>query len=149
MRKRRILLFIPFIAMCYFVFPMVESAKDSVEQAEGDYTGITGLLDLMPFIYCIAVLLGIVQLIIGRDSPIEARPPFEWEKYGERLKRAYAANFGGDNPGFNEEVDARIKLMIEADHGYRRQLAKNWLKRVSKFVGVDWLQLEANNQVRG
>jgi len=85
----------------------------------------------------------VAAVIVGffdrQDSADEV--PFNWEAYGERLKRAYESIYGR-NAGFEEEVDLRVGVLVETDKGFRRKLAKAWMKRVSKFVGVEWLKLE-------
>lgn len=122
-----------------------ECLSRDIKDNSGAEPSLISLIDLLPFVFTVSLLSGIIYILIGRDAPGEARPRFEWEKYGERLKSAYAAQFGGENPGFNDEVDARIKLMINTDYGYRRALAKNWLKRMANFTGIEWLKLDVNN----
>ena len=85
----------------------------------------------------------VAAVIVGffdrQDSADEV--PFNWEAYGEKLKRAYESIYGR-NAGFEEEVDLRVRVLVETDKGFRRELSKAWMKRVSKFVGVEWLKLE-------
>jgi hypothetical protein len=57
-----------------------------------------------------------------------------WESYGRRIKDAYSAKFGGDNPGFGEEIDKRINIMRSNGRGFTRKLASDWLKRMTKFT---------------
>lgn len=59
-----------------------------------------------------------------------------WEEYGNRLKMAYSSKFGGDNNGFNQEVDSRIKIMQNNGKGFTRSIAHRWLKRIERFTEV-------------
>jgi hypothetical protein len=100
------------------------------------------LIQIIPVVFAIMIILGIVKSF-GVDSPEER---IDWTTYGERLKLAYTAKFGGDNPGFDSEVDYHVKIMVNTDRGYTRQLAKDWMHRMSKFVEVEWLKLENSNE---
>jgi hypothetical protein len=57
-----------------------------------------------------------------------------WEAYGNRLKEAYSAKFGGENKGFNDEVNNRIVIMQKLKHGFTNTIAYDWLKRMKKFT---------------
>lgn len=95
-----------------------------------------------------AVMMVIVSIFrsLGKDTSEEIAMQIDWVKYGERMKLAYTAKFGGENKGFNDEVDARIKILVNTDRGFSRQLAKDWVHRMSNFVEIEWLRMENSNQ---
>lgn len=101
----------------------------------------SAMASVLPVVYVAIVIVGIVKSI-GVDSTEEQ---IDWTRYGERLKLAYTAKFGGENPGFNSEVDYRIKIMVNTDGGYTRQIAKDWVKRMSKFTELKWLKMDDAN----
>lgn len=112
---------------------------------EGGGTTASLITNVVPILFAVSVIIVVIRGM-GVDKGDEAG--FSWRDYGERLKKAYTAKFGGDNPGFESEVDYRIKLMVDTDKGYHREVAKDWLKRMSKFVAIDWLSLEDSDTKR-
>jgi hypothetical protein len=69
------------------------------------------------------------------DLPEAPSEQFDyWEAYGNRLKEAYSAKFGGENKGFNDEVNNRIVIMQKLKHGFTNTIAYDWLKRMKKFT---------------
>jgi hypothetical protein len=131
------------------LFPAINSLTNEFLSSPnaGDYTSaIKSLVSIMPLMFAIIVILGIFAGL-GKDSEVEIAAQIDWTRYGERLKLAYSAKFGGDNPGFNEEVDNHIKILVNTDKGFARQLAKDWVERMSKFVGIHWLRMENSNEV--
>lgn len=143
------------VGICYFITPYIFTSviniNEIVSGLEEDATVVSGavyLLELLPTVFTIMICIGIIATILytlGLDPVYVDKVKFQWNLYGERLKKAYAANFYGANPGFNEEIDARISILVESDRGFRRQLALDYIKRMSKFVGVEWLKLEDSN----
>jgi len=113
--------------------------------ATGTTLGYLSLVTLVIYTLFITIYvcfyIGTGRGRIGQD-PVE---DFNWEAYGEKLKNAYSANFFGENRGFNQEVDARIQIMVNTDYGVRRQWAKGWLKKKSQWMGVDWMSLGDSN----
>jgi len=57
-----------------------------------------------------------------------------WEQYGLRLKEAYTAKFGGENKGFNDEVNKRVLVMQKLQHGFTCTVSRDWLQRMKKFT---------------
>jgi hypothetical protein len=104
-------------------------------------SGMAILISILPLISCCLIIISIVNAI-GKDIPQEK---IDWLRYGERLKLGYTAKFGGENQGFNNEVDYKIKIMVNTDKGFTRQLAKDWIKRMSKFTNIDWLKMDDGN----
>lgn len=101
------------------------------------------LIEVMPIVF--GVVLSIQAFYtVGKDSKGEMVEIVDWGRYGDRIKLAYAAKFGGENKGFNEEVDARIRILVDTDKGWTRQLAKDWIYRMSKFTDLKWLKMKDN-----
>lgn len=57
-----------------------------------------------------------------------------WAEYGNKIKLAYTAKFGGENAGFNDEVDKRILVMQNNRRGFTHTIARDWLRRMSNFT---------------
>ncbi|MCK9369919.1 hypothetical protein M0R04_08445 [Candidatus Dojkabacteria bacterium] len=75
-------------------------------------------------------------IFIGNSQPEtteETKIPY-WEEYGNNIKQAYKAKFGGNNPEFASEVDNHIRVMIHNGKGFTNTLAYDWLKRMDKFT---------------
>jgi Na+(H+)/acetate symporter ActP len=70
----------------------------------------------------------------GEVDAIETQAMDEWEAYGQRLKLAYSAKFGGDNPGFDDEVNQRVRVMQRIRGGFTHTIARDWLRRMEKFT---------------
>lgn len=68
------------------------------------------------------------------EVPQGETPSTYWQKYGDNIKLAYAAKFGGRNAGFDDEVNTRINIMEHNGRGFTRTLANEWLKRMSRFT---------------
>lgn len=109
-------------------------------------SNVKTMMTILPFMFALMVIFGALKNL-GADTQEEIAAQINWTRYGERLKLAYAAKFGGDNPGFDQEVDLHIKILVDTDKGYTRQLAKDWVERMSKFVGIHWLRMENSNEV--
>lgn len=68
------------------------------------------------------------------NMPIAAEETDKWQIYGQQLKDAYSAKFGGENKGFNEEIDKRILVMQRLRTGFTHTIARDWLKRMESFT---------------
>lgn len=84
-------------------------------------------------------ILGLTQLFFkyGSTSQVEqiaTEDMDKWDIYANRLKDAYSAKFGGENSGFNQEVDLRIKVMQHNRNGFTHTIARDWLKRMERFT---------------
>ena len=56
-----------------------------------------------------------------------------WYYYGERIKLAYEAKFGDNNPEFNKEIDLRVQ-QVERLRGITSQIAADKIKRYAKMT---------------
>lgn len=124
----------------FFVLPQINNAVSTITTPTFS-PAVTSMASLMSILFVVMIFLYMFKSL-GTDSPEEQ---IDWLRYGNRLKLAYAAKFGGENSGFNGEVDYKIKIMVNTDKGYTRQLAKDWVKRMSKFVEIEWLKLDDSN----
>lgn len=126
-------------------FPMIDAAtSDAIANAEAQGTEIPAaqlaIMDSLPVIFGVAVLIGaFAYLVSPAGAPIRER--FKWAPYGRRLKRAYHAKYGYENPAFDDEVDNRIRVMRVQGKGHTRTIASDWLKRISKMVEVPFKDL--------
>jgi hypothetical protein len=124
----------------YFMMNQQIASMDTTQLS----SAAQAMISIVPILF-VAMVIGVIIMSLGKDS--EAEKQIDWTKYGERLKLAYAAKFGGENPGFNNEVDYRIKILVNTDKGFTRQLAKDWVKRMSDFVDIQYLKMDnANNE---
>ena len=118
--------------LCYFyLVPMTtELAKDeTINEAS------RVLISIMPIIYILVVIVGAMSIMFATNYIVTY---LKWRAFGNRLKAAYTAKFGGENIGFNQEVDQRINVMRSLGKGSTKSLAEDWLKRIAKFVEVPW-----------
>ncbi len=109
-------------------------------QQFGDMLGVSPSLLygwLMPAMFATVITLFVVKSVGGVGYVVK-RHRMMWEAYGNRLKEAYSAKFGGENTAFNDEVDMRIKVMKTLGRGYTKKVHKDWLKRTAKFVEIPW-----------
>jgi hypothetical protein len=148
MRKRIIksIIFLVIGLVTLFILkPIVnEDIKTITDNPEYSGTFVQGVIQIFPIMLFVCLAIGSFAIGLGKDVGQEIG--YDWKSYGERLKLAYAAKFGGRNMGFENEVDYRIKIMIDTDKGFAREVAKDWLKRMSKFTSIDWLSLENSNE---
>lgn len=111
----------------------------SVSEIQGDdsySSGVLTIAGLLPLIYGVVVIPLIFRVIDGYSENTEEEQSVEdyWVQYGKGLKLAYASKFGGENNGFNQEIDQRVGVMMNNGRGFTRALAKDWLKRMHKFT---------------
>ncbi len=122
------------------LLPLVNSQISQIDTTQYS-SAVNGMAVLLPLVFAIITIFWVFKSM-GVDS---SKEQIDWLRYGERLKLAYASKFGGDNRGFDGEVDYHIKIMVSNDKGFTRQLAKDWVKRMSKFVEIEWLKLDDSN----
>ena len=92
---------------------------------------IAAMFSIVSFYTVWSSIMGVPEL-----SGVATEPSIgsEWDEYGQRIKDAYSAKFGGENNGFNDEVNNRIAIMNHNGRGFTRTIAYDWLKRMSKFT---------------
>ena len=95
-----------------------------------------GIIEVLPIVFSAVVIVGVVSGFYGVKAVVKYK---RWTDFGIRMKKAYSAKFGGENPGFNEEVDLRINIMRALKPNSRSKvIAEDWLKRMSAFVEIDF-----------
>lgn len=97
------------IAVCLGVglIPPVVKNVSGITTANGYSSGTVGMAVILIIVFVSMIIFMILESMM--QEPKENVEVVEvWEDFGERLKVAYAAKFGGDNPAFNQEVDAMI-----------------------------------------
>lgn len=83
---------------------------------------------------------GILSLaFIYKTGTIVVHRIMMWNAYSNRLKEAYSAKFGENNPAFGDEVDGHIKVMKSLGRGYTKSVHLDKLKRLSSFVEVPFI----------
>jgi hypothetical protein len=96
------------------------------------WIGVISIGGLLGF----CTILGFMRRHYRRENPV---PELQtWLAFGERLKVAYSAKFGDKNQAFNDEVDLHIRAMQAFSKGSTKRIDKDWLKRMAKFVDVNW-----------
>lgn len=100
---------------------------------------ITGWLPLsitIGYMLISAITIGFILFNVPSEPQTEDKEVniSTWDNYGQLIKDAYAAKFGGVNNGFNQEVDTRIRIMNHNGRGFTRTIAYDWLKRMKKFT---------------
>ena len=88
----------------------------------------------IPIVYSfVGIALSATYAMYKEEGVLPPTPDY-WDDYGNRIKNAYSAKFGGANTGFNEEVDGRIEVMKHNGKGFTRTIATLWLKRMHQFT---------------
>lgn len=100
-------------------------------------TTIQSALDFLPFLPLILVGGGILLLIAVNYAP-KVMDYISWRNFGQRMKKAYEAKFGGRNEEFDREVDNRIAAMQYLENGQTRQQTVQWLKSHARFVEIPY-----------
>ena len=94
------------------------------------------MLDVMPVVFGACIVVSIVAIVFGGRMVYRY---YKWSAYGNRLKEAYSAKFGGANPAFNVEVDMHISsVRAMGGSSMTKETNMDWLKRMAEFVEVPW-----------
>jgi len=133
-------------AMIMGVFVLVVSnyLTQSVDTSEIP-TGTKSLISVFPLVSVSAVILFVFGAFFGVDVVIQYK---RWGDFGNRMKLAYTAKFGGENSGFNEEVDQHIAIMraLTKSSGTTKEIAEDWLKRMAQFVEIAYVIPDEENE---
>lgn len=101
---------------------------------------VAAFLGIVPgwLVFAHLIITGFTILIAvpnsSTESQVVAEASDQWTEYGNKLKAAYAAKFGGSNPGFDDEVEQRIRIMRATKRGFAHTIARDWLKRIERFT---------------
>ena len=121
---------------------VIEILMNSLD-TKGWNPAMVSFTTLCPVILSISVILGVFKYFAGEEDTGERRIVRiirykKWDSFGNRMKVAYSAKFGGENPAFNEAVDQHIKAVKVFGKGYSKERNIQWLKRMAKFVEIPW-----------
>ena len=120
----------------YFIYGMI-SGGIAITFSAFYFHFIPVWIALIYILLCGYYLAYWIFFSVPKDSTTETEPitgQSQWDIYGQQLKDAYTAKFGGQNTGFNSEVDKRISIMNHNGKGFTRSLAYDWLKRMNRFT---------------
>lgn len=104
---------------------------------------VTAVTVAVPMILTISVIMAVFKYFTGEEETGERRIVRiirykKWDAFGNRMKLAYSAKFGGKNPAFNNAVDQHILAVKVFGKGYTKDINIQWLKRMAKFVEIPW-----------
>lgn len=95
---------------------------------------ITGV---MSTIFSIVIIVSMFAAIGG--AGVVVAKILRWNDFGNRMKVAYTAKFGGENVEFNKEVDMHINAVRVLSGGATKKIDMDWLKRMAKFVEIPFV----------
>jgi len=119
---------------------VIEILMNSLD-TKGWNPAMVSFTTLCPVILSISVILGVFKYFAGEEDTGERRIVRiirykKWDSFGNRMKEAYSAKFSGENPAFNAEVDAHIKIMKTLGKGATKGMTWDWLRSRCKFVEI-------------
>ena len=97
------------------------------------------LVSILPIIYAFEGVIVIIHIFTTTKEIIRYK---RWDDFGNRLKLAYTAKFGGENKEFNEEVNNRIlqcKTMKVGIGSNTKGSAERWLKEYAHMVEIPFV----------
>lgn len=95
------------------------------------------LSSILPLLFVVMIILFAFRML-GWST----HGGFNWRRYGERMKEAYAAKFGYRDPDFETQVDQHIAVMRVSGKGNTRDVSEAWLKDRAKFVEIPWMDID-------
>jgi hypothetical protein len=95
------------------------------------------LITTLPVMTPVAYALLLVGVIAG--AGVVVTKILRWNDFGNRMKVAYTAKFGGENIEFNKEVDMHINAVKVLGNGFTKNIDIDWLKRMAKFVEIPFV----------
>jgi|WetSurMetagenome_2_1015567.scaffolds.fasta_scaffold68395_5 hypothetical protein len=98
----------------------------------------SALLNLLPIVFVVTIIACMTAAFFGYETYVRYK---RWGDFGNRMKAAYTAKFGGENKGFNDEVDKRIAVMksLSFKEGMTKETTEDWLKRMAVFVEIPYV----------
>jgi hypothetical protein len=115
---------------------VIRGITESVPTDNMTTTEAALITQVIPTMMPIAIILGMFAVIGGGIAVVHY---LKWNSFGERMKAAYAAKFGGENKEFNSEVDMHINAMKALGSGQTKSVNMDWLKRMAKFVEIPFV----------
>ena len=129
------------IGSMLFFAPMVKGSISKISTANGYSAATVGIAQTMPLIYIVMTTVIVISAIFGGKAVVEYIKYKKWDDFGNRLKLAYTAKFGGDNLAFNQEIDAMILQCktLSVKLGDTKLNAENRLRRYAHMVEVPYI----------
>lgn len=128
---------VAFLALLSFaLFPIVNKSVDDITSNDNYSSAVKSMAGVLPLVFMFALILGGGILVFGGMAVVRY---LNWNAFGNRLKLAYTAKFGGENPQFNEAVDQHIQIVRTLSLGTEtgtKKMAEEWLKRMAHMVEV-------------
>ena len=125
-----------------FLFPLINQEVSTISTTNGYSSSVVGMAQTLPLMYIACIILVVVASIFGGKAVIEYVRYKKWEDFGNRLKLAYAAKFGGENSAFNKEIDDMVlqcKTMKKGIGDSTKSNAEMRLKRYAHMVEVPYI----------
>lgn len=95
--------------------------------------GVLGFIPIWIAVMYGVFAIGYVLMWGGSGVPANATEDY-WVQYGDRIKLAYSAKFGGENLAFSDEVNKRVNVMLHNRNGFTKTISRDWLKRMNNFT---------------
>lgn len=89
------------------------------------------------------IVIAMVMIIMGMVAVVGGEKIYyilKWNDLGSRMKEAYSAKFGGENPAFNTEVDMHIHVVRTlGKKSWTKDVNVDWVKRMCEFVEIPFI----------
>jgi len=126
-----------------FAVVVIEVLVNTLDTTGWNSAVVAWVTTVTPIILVVGVIISIFKYLTGEEDTGERRIVRiirykKWDAFGNRMKVAYSAKFGGKNPAFSEAVDQHITAVKVLGKGYTKDINIQWLKRTAKFVEIPW-----------
>jgi len=126
-----------------FAIVIIELLMNTIDTSRWNPAVVAWTTTLVPIILSGSVIISIFKYYVGEEDTGERRIVRiirykKWDAFGNRMKVAYSAKFGGKNPAFSEAVGQHITAVKVLGKGYTKDINIQWLKRTAKFVEIPW-----------
>ena len=131
-----------FIAAAVIVFvgvnmlTLINSKVDSVGTTFEATSPVVALTGMLPVVFIGMMIIFAVTAMFGGAAYVTYK---KWTDFGHRLKLAYEGKFGYRNSGFDEEVDACVRVMRALGHGPTKDTMEERLRGLARFVEVPFI----------
>ena len=87
------------------LIPTISTAVSGITTANGYSSTTVGMVGVVLVIFSAMIIFMMLRTMADKRQTELIK---SWDDFGNRLKLAYTAKFGGENPAFNQEVDSMI-----------------------------------------
>jgi hypothetical protein len=122
--------------------PAINASVAEINTDNGYNSAVVSMAGVLPIVYITFSILMIFVVIYGGQKVVEYIRYKRWDDFGNRLKLAYAAKFGGENLAFNQEIDSRIlqcKTMKKGMNADTKGAAERWLKQYAHMCEIPYV----------